>query len=300
MRTLMPPRPGIASTGRCTEIACGAVSCRIVAWYVRSGIAGMTVCDIFSASCAAPPATATVPSLRSAASICHANLVTPIGTVTSHVTSRASPGASSASLFSSAAGVAPGVSGVTRAVTATSMRFSDALRTVAMARKRSPSRTTGGRPESSIRSCVERIDASPVPKSPAPEDAMATILKLVSESLSGISTLAFPAASRLTRAFHNSSVSNSSRADERPPPPPAAIAFLPKWRLPITCVCAVDVSTSSPRRVIIASSSFHVSLGRSSSRPSSTAATATSLPAGGALPSARRTAMATLALSRTL
>ena len=57
---------------------------------------------------------------------------------------------------------------------------------------------------------------------------IATILKLVSESLSGISALALPAASSGTRAFHSRSVSKSSRADDRPPPPPAAIAFLPK------------------------------------------------------------------------
>ena len=46
--------------------------------------------------------------------------------------------------------------------------------------------------------------------------------KAVSESLSGTSTVALPASSSGTRAFHSSSVSNSSRADCRPPPPPAA------------------------------------------------------------------------------
>ena len=95
-------------------------------------------------------------------------------------------------------------------------------------------------------------------------------------------------------------MSKSSRADARPPPPPGATALRPKWRLPITCICAVAVSTSSPRRAIIASRSFHESFGSSSSRPSSTAASATSLPLGGALPSGRRTLIVTDALSRTL
>ena len=43
-----------------------------------------------------------------------------------------------------------------------------------------------------------------------------------------------------------------------------------------------------------------MSLGNSSSNPSSTAASATSLPGGGALPSALRTEIATFALARTL
>ncbi len=144
-----------------------------------------------------------------------------------------------------------------------------------------------------------RIDASPVPNSPAPALATATMRNPVSESLSGISTLASPAASSGTRARHASSVSKSSRVGWRPPPPPAGTALRPKCRRPITCICAVAVSTSSPRRVIIASSSFHDSLGHSSSSPSSTAASATSAPGGGALPSARRTAIATFALPRT-
>ena len=68
--------------------------------------------------------------------------------------------------------------------------------------------------------------------------------KPVSESLSGISTVALPASSSGTRAFQSSSVSNSSRVVCRPPPPPAGTALRPKWRWPITCICAVDVSTS--------------------------------------------------------
>ena len=187
---------------------------------------------------------------------------------------------------------------VASAFTATSSARVDALRTVAIARKRSPSRTSGGSPASSIRSCVERIVASPVPKRPAPEDATATMRKPVSESFSGISTVALPSRSSGTLARHRSSVSNSSRDGERPPPPPGAAALRPKWRLPITCICAVAVSTSTPRRDIIASSSFHDALGSSSSSPSSTAASATSLPAGGALPSASRTAIATGTRSR--
>jgi len=95
-------------------------------------------------------------------------------------------------------------------------------------------------------------------------------------------------------------VSKSSRAVERPPPPPGTSALRPKWRLPITCICPVAVSTSSPRSDIIASSSFHELFGRSSSNPSSTAASATSLPFGGAVPSGRRTAIVAVTFSRTL
>jgi len=264
----------------------------MVAWKVRSATAGTTFCDTFSKSRAGSDA---VPD--SAASICQSSFARPTGTAMSQPSSRASPGARLTWRASRPGSAWPAPA--TRADSMAWMLRCEALRSVKPARKRSPSRTSGGSPESSIRSWVERNEALPVPNQPAPPLATATMRKLVSESLSGISTLALPSMSSATRAFHSSSVSKSSRAEPRPPPPPAATALRPKWRLPITCICAVEVSTSSPRRVIIASRSFQESFGSSSSRPSSTAAIATSLPAGGAVPSARRTAIATVAFSRT-
>ena len=68
---------------------------------------------------------------------------------------------------------------------------------------------------------------SPVPNAPAPLVATATMRNVLSESLSGTSTVARPAASRRTRPFHSNRVSNSSRAVWRPPPPPCGNAFLP-------------------------------------------------------------------------
>ncbi len=73
---------------------------------------------------------------------------------------------------------------------------------------------------------------------------MATMRKLVRESLSGTATTASPFASSTTLGFHSSSVSNSSRVGNWPPPPPGGAAFLPKWRLPMICICAVAVSTA--------------------------------------------------------
>jgi hypothetical protein len=101
------------------------------------------------------------------------------------------------------------------------------LRKVSIALKRSPSRTSGGRPESICRSCVTRTLALPVPNCCVPASAMATSLKLVSESFSGTSITASPLASSATTAFQISRVSNSSRVLPRPPPPPAATALRP-------------------------------------------------------------------------
>ncbi len=101
------------------------------------------------------------------------------------------------------------------------------LRSVSIAAKRSPSRTSGGSPESTCRSCVTRMLVLPLPKRCTPSSATATRRKLVSESFSGTSISASPLASSTTRGFHSSSVSNSSRAPPRPPPPPAATALRP-------------------------------------------------------------------------
>ena len=101
------------------------------------------------------------------------------------------------------------------------------LRRVSIAAKRSPSRTSGGKPASTCRSWVTRMLALPVPNFCTSASATATRRKLVSESLSGTSIVASPLPSRTTLGFQTRSVSNSSRVAPRPPPPPAATAFLP-------------------------------------------------------------------------
>jgi len=126
---LTPPRPGSASAGRSTGTACGSVSWKIVAWYVRSGTAGTTCCDTESAS--RTPGVAAGGS-RSAAATCQSSFATATGTVTSHATSRAAPGASDACRASSAGSGTPAAA--TFAVTATSSGRGDALRTVNVAR----------------------------------------------------------------------------------------------------------------------------------------------------------------------
>ncbi len=109
----------------------------------------------------------------------------------------------------------------------TSMLFCIVFLRVNSARNRSPSRTSGASPEKIIRSCVDWIDAEPVPKRPWPPVATAAILKPVIESLRGISTEASPFPSSGTRPFHRRSVSKSSRVICRPPPPPEGKAFNP-------------------------------------------------------------------------
>ena len=175
----------------------------------------MTFCCTFSRSATdlpAAPVSATATSQRSC--------VTLYGAVTSHPVSRASPAAS----VTRAAGKA---CPPTFPLTSTSAWRCDVLRTVKRASKRSPSRTSGGKPDTSIRSWVVRIEVCPVPNSPMPESATAIMRNEVSESFSGMSTLARPFASSGTLAFHSSSVSNSSRAVCRPPPPPCASALRP-------------------------------------------------------------------------
>ena len=202
------------------------------------------------------------------------------GTVTSQPMLRDSPAGRLTSMGASSVLLA--VPLCCLALTTASMARSLALRTVKPAWNLSCSRTTGGRPENSMRSCVDCTDAEPVPNRSMSPLATATMRNEVSESFSGTVASAWPCSSSFTVACQNSSVSNSSRADLPPPPsPPAASALRPKWRLPITCICAVEVETSMPRRVIMASSNFHESFGLSSSRPSSTATSVTSESRGG-------------------
>ena len=94
-------------------------------------------------------------------------------------------------------------------------------------------------------------------------------------------------------------MSKSWRVGRRPPPPPCGTAFSPKWRRPTTNISAVAVVTPYGRRRIIASSRPTLGFGASSSRPSSTAASATSLPRGSGAPVAVRTLMRASARSRT-
>ncbi|CAJ3425635.1 Uncharacterised protein [Burkholderia pseudomallei] len=290
----MPPRgapraSGMAPAGGATGTLSVPSTCASVACWTVTGTAGTTFCASASASAARlPPCSAA--SMRQSSAPAASSAVS--GTVTSHAISCAESGASD--IFRGAASM-PG----TRGVTATSILRSVVLRTVTCARNASPSRTSGGRPEISCRSCVLRIVALPVPKRSAPVAAIATIRKRVSASLSGTSTLALPFASSVTRGFHSNSVSNSSRVGAIPPPPPAGTALRPKWRRPTISICAVAVSTPYARRCSIASSRSQLRFGISSRSASSTAASAICVPAGAGLPSGSVTFTRACAVPRT-
>ena len=154
--------------------------------------------------------------------------------------------------------------------------------------KRSPSRTSGGSPDSSIRSCVERIVALPVPNRSAPAMAIATMRKLVSESLSGTSTVAFAVGVERDAALPEEQrveqLARATRARRR------RRAATPCGR---SAACRSPASARS-RSIPDAAPAHHrveqipAPFGASSSRPSSTAASATSPPAGGAVPSGVR------------
>ena len=198
--TRMPPRPGTASSGILMARSSGLSSCASVAWNMRTGMAGMTFCWAFSRSDDGLPVDPT-----SVAATSQRNCATLNGAVTSQPTSRASPAASDTR--------ATGKAWPARLpFTSTSVWRCEALRTVKRASKRSPSRTSGGKPDNSIRSWVARIEVWPVPNKPLPESATAMMRNEVIESLSGMSTLARPFSSSGTFAFHNNNVSNNSRA----------------------------------------------------------------------------------------
>ena len=219
----MIPALGSASAGAATGSEKLPSSCASVACSTRSGTAALTSCVVLSRSFAAPP--------FSSAAASQLMLKASAGTSTGQETSCAAPAAS----VSSCGGRFSGVRRISP-VPLFTVPESDArrfmvravvLRSVSIATKRSPSRTSGGRPESTCRSCVTRMLVAPLPKRCAPSSAMATRRKLVSESFSGTSTTASPLASSTTRSFHTSSVSNSSRVPPLPPPPPAATALRP-------------------------------------------------------------------------
>jgi hypothetical protein len=280
--TLRPPRSGSASAGGATASENGPSSCCSVACSTRTGTASFTICTTLTRSLAAA-----APISSTAAS--HSMLFAPSGTITAQVTSFALPAASTTSCGGSASGTRAGVepgAGVTVPTSEARSFISRAvvLRNVSRAWNWSPLRTSGGRPGSTCRSCVTRMLVEPVPKVCTPASATATRRKPVSESLRGTSTTASPFASSGTRAFHSNKVSNSSRVPPRPPPPPAATALRPKWRRPMISPCAVLVSTPQARSRIIAFSRSHELLSRSASKPSSTAANATSAPAAGLPP----------------
>ena len=94
---------------------------------------------------------------------------------------------------------APASSSVARGAASTFIAFCVVLRSVIWARNWSSSRTSGGRPLMICRSCVAWIDVWPVPNRPVPASATATIRKVVSASLSGTVTVAWPLASSTTR-----------------------------------------------------------------------------------------------------
>ena len=214
-----------ASPGAATGSAKLPSSCASVACSTRTGTAAATSCVIFSRSRAAP----------SSAAASQAMLIASAGTATGHAISFAAPAASTTSCGGRAIGrrtnslppAAAGRSAVPCSVARTFISRAVVLRRVSMALKRSPSRTSGGRPASTCRSWVTRMLALPVPNFCTSASATATSRKLVSESLIGTATVASPLASTTMFAFQISSVSNSSRAEPRPPPPPAATAFRP-------------------------------------------------------------------------
>ena len=173
-------------------------------------------------------------ALPSSAAASQAMLTASAGTLTGQTTSFAAPAASTTSCGGSAIGTrvssappTPGRLAVPCSVARTFISRGVVLRRVSMALNWSPSRTSGGRPASTCRSWVTRMLVLPVPNFCTSASAMATSLKLVSESLIGTATVASPLASTTMFAFQISRVSNSSRAEPRPPPPPAATAFLP-------------------------------------------------------------------------
>ena len=137
------------------------------------------------------------------------------GAVTSHHTWRAAWAGTCTTCGSN-------VSSAARGATCTVIGRWMVLRTVKPAWKRSPVRTSGGRPLISCRSCAVRMCVWPVPKYEMPLSATATTRNVVSASLSGTVTRALPCASSCTFGCHSSSVSSSSRTA-----PPARAAVVP-------------------------------------------------------------------------
>ena len=229
--TARPPRlrpaSGRASAGGATGSETGPSICESVAIVTRTGTAAATSCVTFRLSFArAPPCSSALPvqvMLKLSAGTCTGQLSSfapPAGTVTSC-------GASASGAVVNSGPLPTAVRTAPCRLARTVMSFAVVLRRVSIAASWSPSRTSGGRPDSSCRSCVTRTVALPLPNFCGPASATATRRKLVSESLSGTSTSASPLASSTRFGCHSSRVSNSSRAPPRPPPPPAATALRP-------------------------------------------------------------------------
>ena len=240
---------GKASAGAAMGKVSVPSSCCSVACSTRTGTAGETICVSFKRSVdrcgdGMPPC--------SSAAASQAMLNASAGTLIGQASSFAAPAASTTSCAGSASGVRVMSLPLPEFATpcklaCTFISRAVVLRRVSIALKRSPSRTSGGRPDKICKSWVTRMLVLPVPNCCVPASAMATSLKRVSESFSGTSTTASPFASSSTFAFHTSSVSNSSRVLPRPPPPPAASALRPWWRRPMISLCAVLVSTPQAR-----------------------------------------------------
>jgi len=197
------------------------VSCASMACCTVAGTAGTICCDTLSLSLAPPvPFSAAATSHRIVPLRLYASSA---GAVISQPISRASP----AGICTVCAGSVWASTSVARAVASTVIARCVVLRSVNIARYLSSSRTSRGRPEIICRSCVAAMLALPLPKRFTPRSATATMRKLVSESLSGTSSVALPSPSSCTRGFHSSNVSNSSRVGLLPPPPPAGTALRP-------------------------------------------------------------------------
>ncbi len=123
---------------------------------------------------------------------------------------------------------ARGASPSTLARSVTSCASSVVLRSVKPAAKRSPSRTSGGRPARIISSCVVRIDASPraeaVVAAGRDRDDAEARERVVQRDLEP----RFAAARRAARAAARAAACRRARASGgRPPPPPAGSALRP-------------------------------------------------------------------------
>ncbi len=227
--TARPPRltptSGSASAGAAIGSAYEPSSWAIVAWRTRTGTAAATSCVTLIRSLA-PTASADASQVMLNASA---------GTSTGQTISFAWPAPTTTSCAGSAARAkraisppaTPGRFAVPCSVARIFISRDVVLRSVSIAVNWSFSRTSGGKPESTCRSCVTRMLVLPVPNFCTSASATATRRKLVSESLSGTSIVASPLASRTTLGFQTSKVSNSSRVAPRPPPPPAATALRP-------------------------------------------------------------------------
>ena len=280
-----PPRPGSASAGRCTAMSSGPSSCcRSSPGRCAPGTAGITFCVIFSASASRRrrPRRAPRPRQRRASR--------PAGTCTSPRRARGSRRRRARRVCAASRVARPAPSRVPSSSTASARAL--ALRTrerraevVAFAHQR---RQAGQQDEVLRRA---RCVPLPVPKelraARSPPRRCGTRQRIVQRDRRPWRCLAHRAR---TRPCQSSSVSKSSRARSRPPPPPRRHGLATEVTLADHLhLRGGRLSTSMPRSAHHGVEQVPARVGRSSSSPSSTAASATSVPAGSAPPSARCT-----------